>query len=76
MYPVSGTVLYNNDSVPTGTIGGAMIIEISGVHNYNETDEGRLGKTFFGPHEERFEMPRKLFQKDFNITGPPVKIVR
>ncbi|MDR0336009.1 MAG: hypothetical protein LBI18_02865 [Planctomycetaceae bacterium] len=107
-YPISGTVLYNNEfvpggqivftpdsskgnfgpqcivsivdgnynSAPAGTIGGAMIVEISGVHDYKETDEGRLGKTFFSSHEERFEIPRKPFQKDFNVTGPPVKIVR
>jgi hypothetical protein len=64
------------NSAPDGTIGGRMIVEITGVHNYKETNEGRLGETFFGPHEERIELPKKPALQDFNVTGSSIKIVQ
>jgi hypothetical protein len=108
-YPISGTVTYNGESFPHGTIvftpdsskensgpqyitsiidgkydtgkngpiAGPMIVEISGVHALTtDGPNGPSGLPLFSGFEERFEMPHKPFQKDFNITGPPVKIVR
>jgi hypothetical protein len=108
-YPISGTVTYNGESFPHGTLvftpdsskgnsgpqcitsiingkyytekngllAGPVIVEISGTHALTtDGPNGPSGLSLFSGFEERFEMPSKPFQKDFNITGPPVKIVR
>lgn len=113
-YPLSGTVTYNGQPVPEGTIrftpdaskgnqgpqsvaaivdgrydmgnngvsGGPTLVEINGVHNLkdvlspNSGETNRVGEPIFATHKESVDFPLKASTKDFEITGPEVKIIK